>query len=230
VEAKGAIVHLTKAAAASRQLNAAIRMWFAEEDDLAIHTVASAAYRIIRDLTQKQGRSALADGLSIGRFACAKELVEGLLSIDHVRNMAGPEAAKHVEEIADLIRSGRVRSPDDVKVSLDPQWEVQHWRHFNAHANFLKHADKDSGSYIIETDIDNEILLTMTCSSYISLFNELSPEMLMWRFYTAAISDEPITDEITRDIADIIRNCDPMLRRKHCYEKLPIVKKLHFFS
>jgi hypothetical protein len=38
-------LHINKIAAASRQLDAAIRMFFAKEDELAIHTVASAASR-----------------------------------------------------------------------------------------------------------------------------------------------------------------------------------------
>jgi hypothetical protein len=35
-------VHINKIAAASRQLDAAVRMFFTKEDELAIHTVASA--------------------------------------------------------------------------------------------------------------------------------------------------------------------------------------------
>ena len=46
-----------KLEAARRQLNAAIRMTFANEDELAIHTVAAAAYGIVRDLLGTRGRS-----------------------------------------------------------------------------------------------------------------------------------------------------------------------------
>jgi len=48
-------LHVTKLSAAQRQLRAAIRMFFAGEDELAIHTVASAAYRIIADLKGSEG-------------------------------------------------------------------------------------------------------------------------------------------------------------------------------
>jgi hypothetical protein len=40
-----ASVHITKLSAAKRQLQAAIRMHFQPEDELAVHTVGSAVYR-----------------------------------------------------------------------------------------------------------------------------------------------------------------------------------------
>jgi hypothetical protein len=55
-----ATVHLTKLAAAQRQLNAAIRMLLRNEDELAVHTVAAAAFRILRDIKKKHGRGELA--------------------------------------------------------------------------------------------------------------------------------------------------------------------------
>lgn len=55
-----ATVHVTKLAAAQRQLRAAVRMFFAGEDELAIHTVASAAYRL-SDLKADRGRDEVGD-------------------------------------------------------------------------------------------------------------------------------------------------------------------------
>lgn len=48
-------IHLTKQAAAQRQLDAAIRILFAGEDDLAIHTLVSAAHTVVADLDKKKG-------------------------------------------------------------------------------------------------------------------------------------------------------------------------------
>jgi hypothetical protein len=45
---------VTKVEAARRQLDAAIRMLFANEDPLAIHTLCMAAFRILRDLAAKR--------------------------------------------------------------------------------------------------------------------------------------------------------------------------------
>jgi hypothetical protein len=47
----------TKIDAARRQLDAAIRLFFALEDPFAVHTIISAAHRILRDLAEQSGRS-----------------------------------------------------------------------------------------------------------------------------------------------------------------------------
>ena len=57
----GSNIHVTKLAAARRQLSEAIRMFFAGADELAIHTVASAAYSVISDLKSKRGRDEVGD-------------------------------------------------------------------------------------------------------------------------------------------------------------------------
>jgi hypothetical protein len=45
--------------AAQRQLDCAIRLWFADEDSLAIHTLAYAVCRLLRDLFESQTREVL---------------------------------------------------------------------------------------------------------------------------------------------------------------------------
>ena len=42
-------LHLTKQAAAQRQLDAAVRIFFTGEDVLAIHTIVSAANNVLTD-------------------------------------------------------------------------------------------------------------------------------------------------------------------------------------
>jgi hypothetical protein len=48
-------IRINKIEAAQRQLDAAIRRLFANEDPVAIHTLAMAAFRILRDLAIKNG-------------------------------------------------------------------------------------------------------------------------------------------------------------------------------
>ena len=48
-------IRVTKIQAAQRQIDVAIRMLFRNEDPVAIHTVAMAGFRILRDLTEKMG-------------------------------------------------------------------------------------------------------------------------------------------------------------------------------
>lgn len=53
-------MRVTKTQAAQRQIDVAVRMLFLEEDAIAVHTLASAAFRIVRDLSvHKTGDSLL---------------------------------------------------------------------------------------------------------------------------------------------------------------------------
>lgn len=72
-------LHVTKLAAAQRQLRAAIRMFFAGEDELAIHTVASAAYRILTDLKSERGRDEVGDYYLTAIFYCVRSYRRGAL-------------------------------------------------------------------------------------------------------------------------------------------------------
>ena len=62
--AKQPEAHITKAVAAQRQLDAAVRMLFANEDGLAVHTLVAAAHTILVDLDARQSKSALSDAYS----------------------------------------------------------------------------------------------------------------------------------------------------------------------
>ena len=54
-----------KIEAAQRQIDAAIRMIFANEDPLAIHTIAAASLRIVKDLSKHRGGNLVTNSLAI---------------------------------------------------------------------------------------------------------------------------------------------------------------------
>jgi hypothetical protein len=61
-------ITVTKLGAARRQLRTAIRLWFGEEDPVAIHTLAFAAYEIIHVVSKKRNparRDLLFDALAV---------------------------------------------------------------------------------------------------------------------------------------------------------------------
>jgi hypothetical protein len=74
-----ASLHVTKLAAAKRQLQAAIRLFFLEEDELAIHTVASASYGLLKDLKRDRGVSEVADVYHTSQLQNPSHAVELLL-------------------------------------------------------------------------------------------------------------------------------------------------------
>ena len=73
-------IYITKLLAARRQLYAAIRMFFADEDELAIHTVASAAYRVICDLKSQRGRDEVGDYYLTSVFYVVRDYRRGTLT------------------------------------------------------------------------------------------------------------------------------------------------------
>ena len=48
-------IRVSKLNAARRQLDCAIELWFADKDDVSIHTLAAAAHQIIHDINQQKG-------------------------------------------------------------------------------------------------------------------------------------------------------------------------------
>ena len=48
---------VSKLEAARRQLETAVRLYFASQDDVAIHTLAAAAHQVLADLKKAQGGS-----------------------------------------------------------------------------------------------------------------------------------------------------------------------------
>jgi hypothetical protein len=48
-------IRISKIEAASRQLDCAIELWFADKDQVSIHTLAAAAYQIVHDIKTERG-------------------------------------------------------------------------------------------------------------------------------------------------------------------------------
>lgn len=48
-------IRVSKLNAARRQLDCAIELWFADKDEVSVHTLAAAAHQIIHDIHQKKG-------------------------------------------------------------------------------------------------------------------------------------------------------------------------------
>ena len=91
---------VTKIAAAQRQLDAAIRLELRGEDALAIHTLASAAFRILRDLRTQRGQSDIRDIFATGLFHLAHDFAAGKKLPESMRT---PEIDNLLKDIAEKI-------------------------------------------------------------------------------------------------------------------------------
>lgn len=82
-------LYITKLEAARRQIDAAIRMVFDNEDELAVHTVASAGYRILRDLLQKKGKYDVEESWRGEILAIVKDIAEGRTDFQQLDELGG---------------------------------------------------------------------------------------------------------------------------------------------
>lgn len=198
-------VHITKLAAAVRQLRAAIRMYFAGEDELAVHTVASAAYRLLADLKAERGMDEAATVYLTSIFYVVRDYRRGNL-LNEMRSDA--EFMKWVQEIAEQLPIRADTKFEDVSVTLPRELVGQFWNQRNKIANFLKHADRDSRASISLDEVDNLLLLGQCYCAYMDITREdLGNEGFVFQLFIGAKrferSNSPQEDDLVQKIAAI---------------------------
>lgn len=165
--ASTAEIHLTKLAAAQRQLRSAIKMYFSGEDELATHTVAAAAYGIIKDLKSVRGRDEAGDYYLTIMFYAVRDYRRGTLPSYLTDNR---EAMGSIREWAEQLPTITATSKyEDIKSVAPPGVAKQFWNERNKVSNFLKHADRDANNHISMGEVDNLFLLALAQSSYCDL-------------------------------------------------------------
>ena len=182
-------IHITKLVAAQRQLRAAIRLFFAQEDELAIHTVASAAYRLIADLKESRGRDEVGDSCLTMAFYVVRDYRRGTLP----KNLADdPEIMKYIRKLAESLPLIKENTEyEDVRVSVSPDVARRFWKRRNKIFNFLKHADNDSGKHISMEEVDNFNLLMQAAGSYTDLGGDLGAEgYVLWLYSCVYLGKE----------------------------------------
>lgn len=216
-------IYVTKLAAAQRQLCAAIRMFFAGEDELAVHTVASAAYRVLSDLKAERGRDEAADVHLTSIFYVVRDYRRGALP-GYIAN--DPEMMRSVREMADRLPITASSKFKDAVGSASPDVAQEFWRSRNAVSNFLKHADRDPKSHISLDDVDNLYLLNQASCSYIDLTEDnLGPEgFVLWVYFCAVKGISEGMPEKFRKIAAEIEKLDPDEQIRFCSEWLREMK------
>ena len=210
-------IHITKLAAAERQLRTAIRMYFAGEDELAIHTVASAAYGLLRDLKAEQGQDEAADNYLVSVFYVVRDYRRGTLP----KHLASdPSFMAAVEAWAEQIPIGPDAKLQDVSATISPENARLFWRERSKISNFLKHADRDSGASIAEDEVDNLMLLLQAYNAHQDLTREGSTnEGLVFELYIGA-SEDPIREPESGagQIRSMLAARPEVERRRMCVE------------
>lgn len=213
-----ALFHITKLAAAKRQLQAAIRLFFFEEDELAIHTVASAAYGLLKDLKRNRGQNEAADSYCTTFFYLVRDFRRGTLPAHFTSD---PTKMVEVERIADQFSAITADSKlSDVQVTLPSGLEKQYWNENNRAANLLKHADRDTDRTFPLDNIDNNLLLLKYCSAYRDIApDDLGNEGSAFEAFTAANNPSHQATGSTFDsLVESMRRLPSEHRRELCYK------------
>ena len=205
-------VYVTKLSAARRQLLAAIRLYLAGEDELVIHTVASAAYRIIADLKAKSGRDEVGDYIQRATYYAVRSYRHGTLLPAVEEDV---ELKQWIRELADSVPISSSTKCEEVKVRLGDQVRRHYWAEMNSASNFLKHADRDATATLSLEEVDNLRLLVVAFSSYRDLVEEaveFEPEGLILHLYCMTVTG--VSNDIPKQIRDIVGRIKEVPREK----------------
>ena len=208
-------LYVNKLFAAQRQLREAIWMFFAQRDELAIHTVASAAYRILIDLKEKRGRDEAADAQFSGIFYIVRSYRRGTLPVEIQDD---PEFMKFIAGMADKLPLITATTEfDDVRIALSQDASAQYWREQNAAANFLKHADRDSENLLNLDKVKNLDLLHRASGAYLDVSGRAFVEYEVLMIYTA-VKYQMIYNlqDSLRKTAELLNTMSPEEQLKAC--------------
>ena len=197
MSARSSTIQISKIAAAQRQLDAAIRMFFQREDELATHTVAAAAFQILRDVTKQRGGHFTGEVFRSGILSIAKQYVQGTLPPDQKARIEGSSLMSLVAELADQIRAqGDNFDKGRIQVNVSKRHEHKLW--LSEVTVFLKHANRDPDGFLSADGLDNERMLMAACAAYIELMNQPTPEIAAYFAFWAATNGQvsDIADEV----------------------------------
>jgi hypothetical protein len=209
-------VHITKVAAASRQLDAAIRMFFAKEDELAIHTIASAAFRILRDLIKGRGRNLTAEMLQNFFYTTAREYAEGKLPKEKLKLLENTALMRVITDILEAERAaGGKFDAGHILIRPSPKGAIEKRLWPSKAPNFLKHAHRDAETHLAADEIENENDLIGACAAYLALMGTPSPEIMAFYAFWAVKHDAEVGGEV-RELALKLRSIEEPVRHRVC--------------
>lgn len=153
------------------------------EDELAVHTVAAAAYGLLKDIKRDRGMSEAADAYLTTYFYLVRDYRRGTLPA-HMTGDA--DFMVEVEKTADQLSAITADSKlSDVRVSISAALERQYWSDANRAANFLKHADRDIDATLSFDELDNSLLLIKCFCAYQDVApDDLGNEGLVFQAFT----------------------------------------------
>jgi hypothetical protein len=211
-------IYVTKLEAARRQIDAAIRMYFAGEDSLAIHTIAAAGYKILRDLLNKRGMFDEDELLRVGIYLYAKGVADRKISMQELDKFVHSDHnfRPTILNIANNIKAITLFTEKDINIkAISLARKIEDWNNLSQAYNFLKHADRDFGAALRLKDVKNEDILYRAIGAYICLSTRRTNEMLIyWMFSVASEGLKEQHNDLSKESFMIIRMLIPLSNRQ----------------
>lgn len=211
--------YIDKLAAARRQLLVAVRLFFQDEDPLAVHTLASAAYRLIIDL-QGAGGEDEASNVVYGELLHLVELFRKNELPNSVLRKS--DLVTNIASVSERLPPKLPATPTQLGLALSEEEARRYWRQHNYIANFLKHADSDPSAILDIRAIDNLQLLMQATASFGSLAGELREnEFLVLAYYFGATRmGGDLVPLAMRESSEFLESLDPELRLRKASQLL----------
>lgn len=213
-----ASVHITKLSAAKRQLQAAIRMHFQPEDELAVHTVGSAVYGLLKDIKSSRGKNEAADVFLVSIFYAVRDFRRGDLP-EHLANdpVFMSEVEGWAEQLSPITADSKL---SDVRASIGAELERQYWSDTNKASNFLKHANRDVGQALNLDKVNNHLLLMKCFSAYQDIApDDLGNEGIVFQAFVSADSGSYKIGASSFDsLVEFMRKVPPEHRAHLCHK------------
>lgn len=188
---------INKLSAAERQLASAIRMYFMEEDALAVHTVASAALNLFADLLKLRGKDPAHHWVVYGLFRAAKDYISGDLAIEDLKTW-GDGALGILQPAIDILNANPDLDLETLRTSGSEELSRKFWAGKRASYNFLKHADRDFDRLLDDASINNEdiILYAISCLLALNCNLDSEKEIFISFLYARGFLNDPPTEPI----------------------------------
>lgn len=188
-------------------------MFFGNEDELAVQTVASAAYRLVSDLKAEAGHDEADDFHQAAIFNSIRSFRRGTLPsyLAHDPSMMG-----WIREIAEQLPINADSPLSDATVSVPPGVAAAVWAKRNAASTFLQRPAVAAPPPPAEGDTLQ--LLMQAWSAYTELLHdELEAEgLVLWLYYSAVNGMVETLPEHYVDVAKHIAGLDADRRLKFC--------------
>ncbi len=205
MSALNSTIQINKIAAAQRQLDAAIRIFFQREDELAIHAVAAQAFQILRDLIKQRGRHFTSEVFRSGILSIAEQYVQGTLPPDKKAMIEGSSFMPTIAKLAERIRvHGDNFDKESIHVNVSKQHEHKLW--LSETTVFLKHAERDPSGFLSEDGLDVEKMLMATCAAYVELIKQPTPEIMAYFAFWSVRNHQ--VDDLAEEVRQFARQLE----------------------